>query len=138
MAATPRREDRDFFQLMTRVAAAYAKQEPDREKREIQRQENKNGTADRDGGGPGGSEKQSLEVMGIGRNSVGNPCKADTLNTERRGRSLSWPIRRNASWLALRGWIEQGDRGWKRGSGCFMARHLFDDRLVPIPLYPRR
>lgn len=33
-------------------------------------------------------ERRSFEIMGIGRNSVGNPCR-QTLNTERRGRSLS-------------------------------------------------
>jgi hypothetical protein len=59
---------------MTRVAAAYAKQEPDREKGETRRQENKNETV-RGGVGVAGSERQSLEVMGIGRNSVGNPCR---------------------------------------------------------------
>lgn len=39
-------------------------------------------------GGGGGEGRRSFEIMGIGRNSVGNPCR-QTLNTERRGRSLS-------------------------------------------------
>lgn len=46
---------------------------------------------------------KSLEVNGYWKKFCGQPLQADTLNTERRGRSLSWPIRRNASWLALLG-----------------------------------
>lgn len=39
----------------------------------------------------------------------------------------------------LVGLVFFGERGIRKGgSGCFMTRHLFDDRLVPIPLYPWR
>lgn len=54
---------------MTRVAAAYAKQEPDRKKKNTAgKQEVRREGTEEDG-------RQSLEVMGIGRNSVGNPCR---------------------------------------------------------------
>lgn len=79
------------------VAAAYAKQEPDRKKKNNDRKTR---------GVEGRVRGKSLEVNGYWKKFCGQPLQADTLNTERRGRSLSWPIRRNASWLALRGWIE--------------------------------
>lgn len=63
--------NRDFFQLMTHVAAAYAKQEPDRKRKNTM-------TGKQERKGEGEEERvrgQSLEVMGIGRNSVGNPCR---------------------------------------------------------------
>lgn len=57
---------------MTRVAAAYAKQEPDKKKKNTAgKQEVREGGQE----GAGGDGRQSLEVMGIGRNSVGNPCR---------------------------------------------------------------
>lgn len=86
---------------MTRVAAAYAKQEPDRKKKNTAEKQEVGG-----GAGGGGWEAKS-RGNGYWKKFCGQPLQADTLNTERRGRSLSWPIRRNASWLALRGWIER-------------------------------
>lgn len=96
--------NRDFFQLMTHVAAAYAKQEPDRK-----RKNTATGKQEKRRGGEGGREGERPKSRGNGywKKFCGQPLQADTLNTERRGRSLSWPIRRNASWLALRGWIER-------------------------------
>lgn len=67
--------NRDFFQLMTHVAAQHMRNKSRIGKGKIQRQENKR---EEGGGREGGRERvrgQSLEVMGIGRNSVGNPCR---------------------------------------------------------------
>jgi len=58
---------------MTHVAAAYAKQEPDRK-----RKNTTTGKQERERRGWEKEERvrgQSLEVMGIGRNSVGNPWR---------------------------------------------------------------
>jgi len=88
---------------MTHVAAAYAKQEPDKKKKNITTGKQERG---REGGRREG-ERPKSRGNGYWKKFCGQPLQADTLNTERRGRSLSWPIRRNASWLALRGWIER-------------------------------
>lgn len=96
---------------MTRVAAAHMrnkrKREPDKERRKIQRQEN--GKEGEGGDGREGVRGEVLRGNGYWKKFL-RATPAAARHTKHRtagARSLSWPIRRNASWLALRGWMER-------------------------------